>query len=634
MSNNSVKRFFPQLAFAALALSAFAGWGSAATMASGDGSHALASPSLSTLVQSVQGNGVVSQQTRPVGAARIDKMFHEATGTDAFQAQTFQPVTSTGTFAHSAYQATWERTDRPVASGAVKRSWYWGPVPNTGGLQEDYAEGVGGKRLVQYFDKSRMEINNPAGDPKNPFFVTNGLLTVELISGKMQTGNATYVDRYPADIPLASDADDANAPTYMSFQGVANTPLGEHPAGSRLAQSVTATIARNGTVGDDPTKATYPKVNIIYFDQTTKHNIPLAIWEFLNEVGPVYDSATGKANNARLSDPWFYATGLPISEAYWAKVKIAGEMQDVLIQAFERRIVTYVPNGVPGFKVQMGNIGQHYYDWRYKDAGKPAPVSTAVPVATRPAGPTATAPAEASPTLSPEQDCSGIPAGQNTTVRVVLPGSPGPVAGNCGPGGTVFIFDATGFQPHETVALYFSAPDQAVYGVEQRFPADAAGALSIQFTSFPGFPAGIWALSMEGIDTHHKGIGYFKITAPAPTPTRTPAGTPSGPPPPCDTSSSRNGEAVPNNGRPGDVLQITARGFTPGETVSFWITWPDGYVTGTEHGIEGLVNPDGTIGPLEWEILDEDADYPGVWGLSFQGDDSGNKAVIFFCVNP
>src|SRR3954468_24931931 len=100
-----------------------------------------------------------------------------------------------------------------------------------------------------------MEINTPNADPTSKFYVTNGLLTVELISGKMQTGNSTYVDRWPADIPLASDPDDTNAPTYLSFQRVRNTPLGNRPATAAMNHPVTATIARDGTTGNDPTKA-------------------------------------------------------------------------------------------------------------------------------------------------------------------------------------------------------------------------------------------------------------------------------------------------------------------------------------------------------------------------------------------
>jgi hypothetical protein len=60
-------------------------------------------------------------------------------------------------FADPAFQRTWERTDTLVASGQVKRSYFWGPAPNSGPLQEDYAEGPGGKHLVQYFDKSRIQ---------------------------------------------------------------------------------------------------------------------------------------------------------------------------------------------------------------------------------------------------------------------------------------------------------------------------------------------------------------------------------------------------------------------------------------------------------------------------------------------
>ena len=83
---------------------------------------------------------------------------------------------------------------------------------------------------MQYFDKSRMELNDPNGDRELQVVVTNGLLTVELISGRIQIGLTAYEDRGPAAIPLASDTDDPTAPTYTSFRAVSNTPLGDHPA--------------------------------------------------------------------------------------------------------------------------------------------------------------------------------------------------------------------------------------------------------------------------------------------------------------------------------------------------------------------------------------------------------------------
>ena len=60
---------------------------------------------------------------------------------------------------------------------------------------EPYRESPGGQRQVQYFDKARMEINNPNGDRNNPFFVTNGRLVVEMVSGRIQTGENQYNSR-------------------------------------------------------------------------------------------------------------------------------------------------------------------------------------------------------------------------------------------------------------------------------------------------------------------------------------------------------------------------------------------------------------------------------------------------------
>ena len=94
-------------------------------------------------------------------------------------------------FADPAFQAVWQRTDAPVAEGKVARTWVWGPTPGKS-MQEPFAEGPGGSHLVQYFDKARMEINNPNGNPADPFYVTNGLLVVEMISGNMQTGANTF----------------------------------------------------------------------------------------------------------------------------------------------------------------------------------------------------------------------------------------------------------------------------------------------------------------------------------------------------------------------------------------------------------------------------------------------------------
>jgi hypothetical protein len=268
---------------------------------------------------------------------------------------------SAADFADKAFQQVWARTDQPVGDGSVKRSFFWGPTPGES-LMEPYKQGSNGMRRVQYFDKSRMEINNPSGDPNNPFYVTNGLLTVELVTGKMQIGDNEYEDHAPADIPLASDNDDSNAPTYATFGKLLDK------ADNKVGGAAYSSIDKSGTV-TTPTGVTATRQETIaYYEPQTGHNIPQVFWGFLNQSGPVYQN--GKVSTGRLSDPWFYATGLPISEAYWAKVKIENKPNvDVYIQAFQRRVLTYVPSAPAGFQVQMGNIGAHYYDWRYKNSG-------------------------------------------------------------------------------------------------------------------------------------------------------------------------------------------------------------------------------------------------------------------------
>jgi hypothetical protein len=56
--------------------------------------------------------------------------------------------------------------------------------------------------------------------------------------------------------------------------------------------------------------------------------------------------------------------GLPLSEAYWTRSVVAGVEQDVLVQVFERRVLTFTPSNPEAFQVEMGNVGQHYREWR------------------------------------------------------------------------------------------------------------------------------------------------------------------------------------------------------------------------------------------------------------------------------
>jgi hypothetical protein len=273
-------------------------------------------------------------------------------------------VAADGSFADTALQNVWQRSDLPIAAAAAglrARSWLWGPAPISGAMREAYAESPGGTRLVQYFDKSRMEINNPAA-ARNDWYVTNGRLVVELLTGAVQLGDAQFEQRSPADQALAGDpaAANPNAPTYASLRSVAfPVQAGANP--NRVGQPVTAFLARDGSVSDRPDLAGYA-VTIGAYESTLGRNVAQVFIDYQRQQGLIYSG--GRYSIGPVVDGLF-ALGLPISDPYWSRVSIGGVEQDVLIQAFERRVLTYTPANAAEWRVEMGNVGRHYVAWRY-----------------------------------------------------------------------------------------------------------------------------------------------------------------------------------------------------------------------------------------------------------------------------
>jgi hypothetical protein len=265
-------------------------------------------------------------------------------------------VRAAESFADPAFRALWDRTDGPVAAIRVQRTFLWGAAPLTAGMQEKYAQSPGGIRLVQYFDKSRMEISDPNAPQSSSFFVTNGLLVTELMTGRIQTGNdPSQVElRDPASINAVGDADDPNAPTYQTLAKLRDQP-------ARTVDSpITQTIDRGGTPGTGGPE----NVTAAVLVPETRHAVASVFWTFMNASGPVSDGSGGTANAPLFMNP-FYATGLPITEAYWTTVRVGGVQKQVLVQAFERRVLTYNAANPDPYKVEFGNVGQHYYRWRY-----------------------------------------------------------------------------------------------------------------------------------------------------------------------------------------------------------------------------------------------------------------------------
>src|SRR5438105_7012365 len=99
-------------------------------------------------------------------------------------------------FAAPQIRAIWQHDDGPVASGQVLRTWMWGP----GAFYTDYepyADAPQGNHLVQYFDKGRLEINDPSANASSKWFVTSGLLVKEMVSGQAQTGDHSFYQLGP-----------------------------------------------------------------------------------------------------------------------------------------------------------------------------------------------------------------------------------------------------------------------------------------------------------------------------------------------------------------------------------------------------------------------------------------------------
>lgn len=259
--------------------------------------------------------------------------------------------------------ATWAPADLPVEEQLVGRTWLWGPNVIATGF-ETYQDAPEGQRMVRYYDKARMEITDPLDDRDAPWYVTNGLLAQELISGQLQTGDTTFAFRGSAGVAVAGDPDDPVAPTYSDLKGL----LDAGPADDSAL--LVSTVDGAGRVGVNSSLAAYGVYAAEHVPQTN-HQIASVFWDYLNSEGLIYQD--GEFVTGQLFDPIFFATGLPITEAYWTRVRVAGERVDVLVQCFERRCLTYTPSNAAEWRVEMGNVGLHYYRWRYESNGELPP---------------------------------------------------------------------------------------------------------------------------------------------------------------------------------------------------------------------------------------------------------------------
>ena len=254
-------------------------------------------------------------------------------------------------FAAPQVRAVWERDDGPVAFGKVKRAWMWGPGP----FYTDYEPLSGapeGNHLVQYFDKGRLEINDPAGDESSPWYVTSGLLVKEMVAGAAETGGGNWYNLGVANVEVAGDGGRDSGPTYAHFS--AFTGRTTNRAGQLLSGQ--SYLRRNGDDIEQVGGLNPPEqITLARYEEASGHNWAAPFWDFAN------------SPNRPGNFDWLYTLGYPITDPYWIIVPINGHRHTVLVQLFERRTLTYNPANPPETKVEMGNVGRHYWQWRYAD---------------------------------------------------------------------------------------------------------------------------------------------------------------------------------------------------------------------------------------------------------------------------
>jgi hypothetical protein len=255
-------------------------------------------------------------------------------------------------FASPQIRAVWERDDAAVTSGKAGRSWMWGPGPfHT--TYEAYADAPDGNHLVQYFDKGRLEINDPNGDKNSPWFVTSGLLVKEMMAGKAQVGDNAVLDLGPARVAVVGD-DPAAGPSYADL----GTPAISGRAADLTGKQVGCLFTPGRTLPKDVDRP------LTYFEQASGHNWAEPFRRFAEET---------------LGGRQLQILGYPITEPCAVATTIGGRQQNVLVQLFERRTLTFNPNNPTASQVEMGNVGRHYSAWRYRDV-HPANLNTSYDV--------------------------------------------------------------------------------------------------------------------------------------------------------------------------------------------------------------------------------------------------------------
>ena len=274
----------------------------------------------------------------------------------------------------AAFDTSWNTTDRQVYTNQ-RQSWLWGPQPFAGTILENY--GKDNVRVVQYWDKGRME---RLSDGRGGFITSVGRLAWEMLTGRVDLGDNVSSDVGPAKIPLVGPSKDTDrniaahalgqTPSDKIAPGYADAAVEAAKRTNNYAGAPVTWILRPGGAIEPFAEGTQPPalVTLTGYDDVTGHNVAdvFATWylqTFLTSPdGDPKNTLYAQLNGNTVGlDP-----GRPLTDPFWVEVTVDGIDRMILVQVFERWTLTYSPHNPLGWQIELGNVGQHYYEWRYE----------------------------------------------------------------------------------------------------------------------------------------------------------------------------------------------------------------------------------------------------------------------------
>jgi hypothetical protein len=485
-------------------------------------------------------------------------------------------LTIANTFAHPAFEQEWQANPT-----------LWGNSITS--LREPYRDVPGSTRLVQYFDKGRMELTRPEAT-NSPTYTGDGRIVLEMVSGRVQFGDYFFHQYDGAESPISGDntfAANTGAPSYRAFQSLLgrNAPaIGRTVSAVLPAPEGEGVVLRFTSINSDPALATLV-TNAAYIQQTS-HNVPDVFWNYLNQTKP----------NGEPQFNWRTVFGLPITDAYWTKVRANNVPQDILVQLYERRVLLFNPALPQGQQVYLGNAGTDYYRWRYQ-----------------------------LPELPLYDDSVDEDEGS------------GSVSPKVAEAGARVNFRGSGFTPREPVSAWLEFFDNIISDLSAnpvvQIRSDGTFSFGLNTTKLT-FPTGKLRYIVIGnqsgkrviLNVRIVGSTRFTPAVEAIQPTDVPEG----------INTVMDAKVL----RVGQNTNIVAIGFEPGERLRGWVTTPFNYVSTWE----GLIFSFSSRGNLQPRLVADAKGsikflfpapgypMPGIFSFTLQGTKSGKTAIAYFRV--